>query len=232
MIRNKKVLAVIPARGGSKRVPRKNLRVVGNRPLIAWTIIEARKSRYIDQLIVSSEDREIIATAKEWGCDAPFERPPELARDDTPGVDTALHALEVMPGFAVLVWLQPTSPLRTVDDIDGCIEKWAHCTTPSVVSVTQADNPFWMYTLEDRGLLRPILQPGHFGEKRQSPPLVYMLNGAVYVADVGWLSRTRSFVTAESAGFVMPPKRSIDIDTEFDLAIFHALIAESNLANS
>ena len=121
MIEGKKVLAVIPARGGSNGVPRKNIIDVGGKPLIAWTIEEARKSKYIDRLILSSDDREIIEIAKRWGCEVPFEQPAEMARDGTPGIAPVLHAIEMLPDYDYVVLLQPTSPLRQVEDVDGCI---------------------------------------------------------------------------------------------------------------
>ena len=123
MIDNKRVLAIIPARGGSKGVPRKNIRNLAGKPLIAWTIKEGKKSKYIDRLILSSEDSEIIEIAKAYGCDVPFVRPEELAKDNTSGVEPVLHAVSKLEGYDIVVLLQPTSPLRTVTDIDKCIEK-------------------------------------------------------------------------------------------------------------
>lgn len=115
-------LAVIPARGGSKGIPRKNIREIAGKPLIAWSIEEAKKSKYITKLILSSDDKEIIDVAKQYGCEAPFVRPKALAADETPGVDPILHAIEQCPGYDYVVVLQPTSPLRTVENIDGAIE--------------------------------------------------------------------------------------------------------------
>src|SRR5690606_37646573 len=111
------VLAVITARGGSKGVPRKNVRNLGGKPLIAWTIEEAQKSKYITKLILSSEDKDIIDVAKQYGCEVPFIRPLELAQDDTLGIDVVIHAMIQCPGYDYVILLQPTSPLRTVKDI-------------------------------------------------------------------------------------------------------------------
>jgi N-acylneuraminate cytidylyltransferase len=220
MIGGRKVLAVIPARGGSKGVPRKNIREVGGRPLIAWTIEEARKSKYIDRLVLSSDDAEIIAVARSWGCEAPFVRPAELARDESPGIDPVLHAMEMVPGFDWLVLLQATSPLRTVDDIDGCLERCAATGADACVSVTPAEqSPYWMFTLGNDGRMRPLLPASGESSRRQDLPPAYLLNGAVYVAGCEWLRRTKTFVTEETIGFVMPPERSLDIDTERDLQI-------------
>jgi N-acylneuraminate cytidylyltransferase len=232
MIGNRTVLGVIPARGGSKRVPRKNLRLVGGRPLIAWTIEEAKKSRHIDRLILSSEDDEIIAVAREWGCEVPFKRPAELATDEAEGIGPVLHAVNALPGFEVIVILQPTSPLRTADDIDKCIEQCVCTDVPCVVSVTQIDkSPFWMYTLEGTNKLRPLLQSEDLAKRCAGHP-VYTLNGAVYVARVDWLKKSRSFLTEETVGLIMPKARSLDIDTESDFRVLDALISRDGHAIS
>ncbi len=114
MIAGKTVLAIIPARGGSKGVPRKNIRLLAGKPLIVWTIDEAKKSKYIDRFILSSEDDEIIKIAREYGCEVPFKRPIELAQDDTPGIEPVIHAINTLEDkYDYVVLLQPTSPLRT-----------------------------------------------------------------------------------------------------------------------
>jgi N-acylneuraminate cytidylyltransferase len=224
-----KILAVIPARGGSKGVPRKNLRSVGGKPLLAWTIEAAKLSKYIDRLVISSEDLEIIETARQWGCEAPFVRPIELALDHTPGIAPVLHALEVLPErYDYVVLLQPTSPLRTVADIDGCIELCVDKGANSCVSVTEsAQSPFWMYTMDGNGAIQPLIKMEQQYSRRQDTPRVYALNGAVYVNACGFLQKARRFVTPETIGYVMPPERSLDIDTELDLAIVDYLLTSS-----
>ena len=123
MIQNKRVLAIIPARGGSKGVSRKNIMVVAGKPLIAWTIEEAIKSRFIDRVVVSSDDSEIIEISRELGANVPFVRPREMAEDDTPMITPVVHLLNKLPdNYDYSVLLQPTSPLRTVQDIDECIK--------------------------------------------------------------------------------------------------------------
>ena len=229
MINEKKILGVIPARGGSKGVPRKNCKYIGGKPLIAWTIEEAKKSRYLDRLILSSEDNEIIELAKSLGCEVPFIRPAELSRDDTPGVDPILHAINELTGYDIIVMLQPTSPLRIVKDIDGCIEKCFKANSNSCVTVTLSDkNPHWMYILSDDGSMRPFVSSDEQIVRRQDLPTVHVLNGAVYVAEVAWLKSSKSFLTDETVAYEMPPERSLDIDTELDLKIVSALLDEFN----
>ncbi|MEK4406559.1 acylneuraminate cytidylyltransferase family protein [Sporosarcina sp. FSL K6-6792] len=217
MINKKRVLAIIPARGGSKGVPRKNVRLLSGKPLIAWTIEEAKKSKYIDRLILSSDDQEIIETAKTYGCEAPFVRPNNLAKDSTLGIDPVLHALEGIPGYDYVVLLQPTSPLRLAKDIDGCIERLTETSSHACVSVTYPDSsPYWMYTMNEKGTLQPLIKQKGISTRRQDLPMVYALNGAVYVAGIEWLKMRQSFLTEETAAFVMPRERSYDIDTEED----------------
>lgn len=219
------VLGVIPARGGSKGVRRKNLRTVAGKPLIAWTIEEAKKSKYIDRLILSSEDEEIINVAKSWGCEVPFVRPQELAQDETPGIEPVLHALRLLPAYDYIVLLQPTSPLRSVEDIDGCIKQCLEYRANACVSVTEPDkNPYWMYTLDADGKMVPLIDLKDFPVRRQDLPKVYALNGAVYVARCDWLLETRSFLTRETIAYPMPTERSIDVDTEFDLILAEAML--------
>jgi len=222
MIDGQTVLAIIPARGGSKGVLRKNIREVAGKPLIALTIEEAKKSKYIDRLILSSDDAEIIRVAQTFGCEVPFVRPPALAQDETPGIDPVLHAMEKLPNYEVVVLLQTTSPLRNVADIDGCIELCIRGGANACVSVTQAkQSPYWMYTLAAGGEMQPLIQTKQNFARRQDLPQSYILNGAVYVAHRDWLREHKTFVTEETLGFVMPEERSLDIDTELDFKILN-----------
>ena len=225
MIQGRSVLAIIPARGGSKGIPRKNIIMVAGKPLIAWTIEEAKKSKYIDRLILSSEDEEIIKVAKEWGCEVPFVRPVELAKDDTPGIEPVLHAISMLPGYDYIVLLQPTSPLRLADDIDGCIESCLSLHAPSCVSVTEVNqHPYLMYTIDKAGSLVPFLDRKIEIYRRQDFPLAYVLNGAVYVAETVLFCKSRSFMTPFTKAFVMPKARSLDIDDNIDLTICETFI--------
>lgn len=126
--------------------------------MIAWTIEAGRKSKYIDRLIVSSEDSEIIEVAKEYGAEIPFVRPKHLAEDESLGLDPVFHALGELPGYDIVVLLQPTSPLRLTEDIDACIEQLIVSGVPACVSMTETEIlPYWMYTLQDSGLMKPII---------------------------------------------------------------------------
>lgn len=230
MIAGKRVLALIPARGGSKGLPRKNVLPLGGRPLIAWSVAAARGSRYVDRVVVSSDDQEIIAAAEAAGAEIPFVRPAALATDDSSTLDVALHALDLVEGEGVamdyLVLLQPTSPLRLAADIDGCLEICLRDGAPSCVSVTRPDkSPFWMYTRDTRGRLAPLL-PGPDISQRQNLPIVLALNGAVYVAKTDALRAQRAFVTDQTLAWEMPRERSVDIDDALDLKLAALLLGE------
>lgn len=225
MIGNKSVLAIIPARGGSKGVPRKNIREVAGKPLIAWTIEEAKKSGFIDRIVVSTDDQEIADIAVQWGGEVPFMRPVDLARDDTPGIAPVIHMLTtIQPEYDLTVLLQPTSPLRTVEDIDGAIALMVNRNAKACVSVVEPDkSPYWMYSLDSFGKLLPLLDGDY--ARRQDIPVVYALNGAVYVAESKWLVMMQTFVTDETVAYIMSKERSIDIDTNIDLMLANELLA-------
>jgi len=230
VINGERVLAVVPARGGSRGIPRKNLVLVGGKSLLAWTADAARGSHVVDRAVLSSEDAEILEAGRAAGLDTPFVRPAELARDDTPGIDPVLHALDALEEqgdhYGWVVLLQPTSPLRIAADIDAAA---AFCAdgAPATVSVAAADkSPWWMFHMGDGARLEPLFDPASRPSRRQDAPPVYVLNGAVYVARVDWLRRTRSFLTDDTAGYVMPRERSVDVDEPADLHVVEALLAE------
>jgi len=219
MYKGKTILALIPARGGSKGLPGKNIRPLLGKPLVAWTIQEAKKSAYLDRIVLSSEDSKIIAVARQWGCDVPFVRPKELAKDSTPGIAPVLHALGALrEKYDFVLMLQPTSPLRSARDIDGCIRQCISGRYKACVSVTEPENsPYWMFSMGEDRAIRPIIKFKKIPDRRQKLPKTYVLNGALYIADCRAIHEKRTFIFKGTAGYVMPPERSIDIDSEADL---------------
>lgn len=216
MYLGKRILGLITARGGSKGIPRKNLVDVGGKPLIGWTIDAALQSRLLDRLVLSSDDEEIIAISCLLGCEAPFIREAELAGDTATSADVVIDCLERVPGYDYVVLLQPTSPLRTADDIDGVIRQCLDLQAPACVSLCEVDeSPFWMYSVGADKKLDPILSNNY--ARRQDLPEVYSLNGAVYIAEANWFKSKRTFLSDETCGYVMPRGRSLDIDTPMDL---------------
>lgn len=222
------VLAIIPARGGSKGLPRKNLLPGGGRPLIAWTIEAALQSTCISRVILSSDDDEIMAVARKYGCEVPFKRPMELANDTASSMDVVFHALDQFPGCESVMLLQPTSPLRTAADIDAAFAVMQERQAPACVSVCPVEeSPYWMYRLEKQSRLHSILDVPEGVARRQDLPPIFALNGAIYIASTQWLRGNGGFVSNETVGYVMPRERSIDIDTPDDYRLFLERITKS-----
>ena len=212
-----KVLAIIPARGESKGLPRKNVLDTGGKPLIAWTIEAAQKARCITKLILSSDDAEIISVAKDLGCDVPFIRPDALATDSASTLDVVLHSMDQMPGYDFVIILQPTSPLRTAVDIDAAFDTMIASGAPSCVSVCEVDEtPFWMFSLGKNGQLERLINLPCDIHRRQDLPKSYKLNGAIYIVRANTLRKTNSFTNEETVGYIMDRGVSIDVDTQLD----------------
>jgi CMP-N,N'-diacetyllegionaminic acid synthase len=225
MINEKKVLAIIPARGGSKGVPGKNIKLLSGKPLIAWTITEAKKSKFIDRTIVTTDDDKIIKVSKEWGAEVPFKRPEHLSQDDTPGIEPVLHAMDYFKDYEYIVLLQPTSPLRTVEDIDQSIRMCITNDKDSCVSFTESNStPYWMYHISSDGKLKQVIDQKNIPYQRQKAEKVYELNGAIYVCSAGLLKRSRSFIHEDTLPYIMPQERSVDIDTMEDFHFCEYLV--------
>jgi len=217
------VLGLVTARGGSKGVPRKNLRLVAGRPLIAWTLDAAIASRRLTSVILSTNDPEIAVVARAAGVEAPFLRPADLSGDASPHFDVVCHALEWLKThrnetYDYVCLLQPTSPLRTADDIDGAIDLALSRRADAVVGITTSPvNPELVYRMDARSSLTPVIAPAVGYARRQDLPSAYVLNGAIYVSRVETLRRDRTFTPPGALGFIMPSERSLDVDTEADL---------------
>lgn len=226
-----KTLAVIPARGGSKGLPGKNLRPLAGRPLLAWTIEAARQAGTVDRVILTSDDPAIMEAARAWGCEAPFQRPAELADDTTPTQAALHHAMEMMAGqgFTHVLLLQPTSPLRTAADIDAAGRLLEASGAPACVSVCRLDKPLeWLYTQDREGLLAPAIEARSRVSRRQDGTPVCTPNGALYLARWDWIRARADFFGPGVIGYPMPAERSLDIDTLDDLERAEALLAETS----
>ena len=219
-------LAIIPARAGSKGIPGKNKRLMCGQPLISWTIAAAQAAHSVDEIVVSTDDEDIADIAISMGINVPFLRPAELAQDETPGIEPVLHTLSLMPDFDSVVLLQPTSPLRTSADIDAIVDLANVRQASSVVSVCVNVKPIqWNFTIQAGGNLTPLLDENPI-LRRQDAKMTYALNGALYYFEVPWFLEGKRFVDDETLGFIMPPERSIDIDTAFDWVIAELLCAQ------
>lgn len=224
------LIGLISARGGSKGIPRKNIKPLLGKPLIGWTIDAAKQASCIDRLIVSTEDEEIAAVARKLGADIPFMRPAELAADDTPGIAPVLHAIEQLPEYDWVLLLQPTSPLRSAEDIDGI---WRFCQergAPSAVSVCEVGkHPYWMYKCDIAQRLEPFIRGRPDVTRRQDLPAAYALNGALYLARTDWLLEQQNFIGPETIGYIMPSERSVDLDIPQDWRWVEFLIGQENV---
>lgn len=215
-------LALIPARGGSKGLPGKNIKNFGGKPLIAWTIEAALACSYVERVILSSDDEEIMTVARKYGCEVPFKREASLSGDTTSTVDVVIDALERYPETKTIILLQPTSPLRNSDDLQNALSLYFDSGAKSCVSVCEAaQSPYWMFSISEQRKL-VSLNIGREVHRRQELEQAYALNGAIYIADVEWFRNIRTFIDANTIAFVMPQSRSVDIDTldDFEHAEF------------
>lgn len=232
MVQNE-ILALILARGGSKGIPRKNIKKMLGKPLITYTIEAALNSKYIDRLVVSTDDNKIAELCKKNGADVPFMRPAELATDDSGSNKAILHALEwlkekenYIPDYFAL--LQPTSPLRTAEDIDQAIEKLKNSKNAnSLKSVYKTqESPYWMREINEEGYLKPFIEKDENYYQRQKLPDLFMPNGAIYIIETAIFLKKLSFNTKKTIPYIMNYKKSIDIDDENDWKIAEMFLKE------
>jgi N-acylneuraminate cytidylyltransferase len=228
------VLGTIFARGGSKGIPRKNLKLLAGKPLIAYAIETARGCKLLDRLIVSTDDHEIAEVAKQYGAEVPFLRPAELARDDSPewlAWQHAIHTLEVAPGapkIDVLVSVPTTSPLRSVQDLEACIQLLLESDADAVITVTPTNrNPYFnMVVLDKDGCARVAVAAEKVLHRRQDAPPVYDMTTVAYAVRAQFVTQERELFAGRVKAVVVPPERAIDIDTELDLKIAQFLLTE------
>lgn len=223
------VLGIIPCRGGSKGIPHKNIAQLAGRPLVEYTIVEAKKSRLLTRCYVSTEDAEIAETVSGLGCKV-LERPPELATDETPTLPVIEHALEALEAelrtrFDYVVILQATTPLRTSADIDIAIDRLIQTGADSVVSVCEVGhvNPYKIKRIET-GRLVPLSLEEPEGVRRQELSKAYIRNGAIYAVKRDTLVTQHTLFGGNCRPYIMPPERSFEVDTPLDLLIVDALL--------
>jgi len=222
------LLALIPARGGSKGIPQKNIKLFCGKPLIQWSIECAMRVPFIDQVVVSTDNLEIARLSKSFGAEVPFLRPSELATDITPGIDVVFHALSLLPHVTDVLLLQPTSPLRTENDIESILLERQKAKKQSAVSLTVCNkHPALMYTVSGSKEIYPLDKSTN-ACCRQQLPQVFSLNGALFLASRNYLLREKQFVTNETHPFIMPPERSVDIDTLSDWTLAELLFKYLN----
>ena len=230
------ILFLVPARSGSKGVLKKNIALVGGRPMIEWTISAAQSSKYLSRLIVSTDSSEIADLSRLLGGEVPFLRPCSLSTDYASSLDVAAHALgwlereeRYLPDYVLL--LQPTSPLRISNDIDGAITVALEKDASALVSVSPVScHPFWMREIGESGELKDFIKQEGASSQRQGLPKVFGLNGAIYLIKRRVLLEQRSWYPENTLAFVMPPERAIDVDTQWDMHLADLILRERNAA--
>lgn len=225
------ILALIPARGGSKGVVKKNIIPLLSKPLIVYTIEAARRAKTLDRIIVSTDDAAIARICREHGIEAPFLRPKSLARDTTPMLLVLQHAVKYLEKKQhykadIVVLLQPTSPLRKSSHIDRAVRTLLNTKADSVVTLCEAaSSPYWFSKIV-RGRVVPFNSCGEKFSRRQDLPKLYQVNGAVYVTRYDCLMRQGKILGKDSRPIIMSREESLDIDTELDLKIAETLLRE------
>ncbi len=235
MYREQKILCIITARGGSKRLPGKNVKPLLGKPLIGYAITAAQSSKYIDRVVVSTDDESIAAVARSFGAEVPFMRPPELAEDSSPVIPSLQHAVtfveEQGDRYDLIVLIQPTVPGVLAQDADATIEKIYEAGTNSAITVCEiVDRPEWMYRMDDGGILSPFKEVATTRSQDMEP--LYRVNGAVYAVlrDV-LMEQNKLIDKADCAAVIMPRERSADIDTAADFVVAESFLRQANDAH-
>lgn len=232
MYKNNQIVCIIPARGGSKGLPGKNIKDFCGKPLIAHTIEQAKQSKYIDRVIVSTEDDTIACTSLDYGAEVPFIRPVELAGDEVATIDVLLHAINWLENigqytFDIIVLLHVTTPLRSVADIDNCIALLVDEKADNIFSVAESHrNPYFNMVEEDTNGFVKLVKEGCFST-RQSVPKVYDMNASIYSWWKNILKVEKKIFLKRTKVYVMPKERSIDIDDDLDFKIAEMLLKEN-----
>ncbi|AGR78016.1 CMP-N-acetylneuraminic acid synthetase [Aliarcobacter butzleri 7h1h] len=215
-----KIVSIIPARGGSKGLPGKNIIDLAGKPLIAWTIEASLKSKYITKTIVSSDDNNILEISKKFGVET-IKRPNELALDTTPTepvIEHVLKSLENIEQYDYLILLQPTSPLRDEKDIDSAIKLLIQKKVSALISTKEIDNKILKaFKNNENGYLEGIANNKYPFMRRQDLPKTFMPNGAIYIIDIKEFLKTKTLFTDKTISFEMSEEKSFDIDTKEDL---------------
>lgn len=232
MYKGSKILAVVPARGGSKGIPKKNIALVNGKELIAYTLDAAKGSKYIDEIVVSTDSEEIAQVVQREGVRV-LPRPSELAQDTSRTIDVVMHVIKTLSseGYEYLVLLQPTQPLKLPAHIDRAIEELIENNYSSLVSVFPADNhPVLLRTMGEDKRLAPLLKVNST-IRRQDFKKYYVVNGTIYVNRIKELTPDTSLNDNEY-GFEMPPEFNLDIDEPADLKRFEAILQSKTLAEN
>jgi len=232
-----KVLAVIPARGKSKSIPRKNLKCLAEKPLIAYSIKAALQSGCLDRVIVSTDDEEIAEISRQYGAQVPFIRPNELAQDNTDTPSVIIHALDWLSqnenqSYDIVVTLQPTSPLRKAHHITEALNRFLSVEAESLVTVTQVEHPpYWYLVKSGKDFLVPFIKSpdgtDYLKYNRQRFSVVFRPNGAIFITWTSTLQQKKTFYPEKLTYYIMEEKDSVDIDSFYNLELAKFLLSNN-----
>lgn len=230
MFNDHRIIAIIPARSGSKGLPDKNIRILNGKPLIAYSIIQALEAGIFDEIFLSTDSQEYADIAIQYGAHVPFLRSAELASDSASTWDCVTEALEQFSTlgkeYDIFFVLQPTSPLRTTEDIINAIKQMVLTNADAVVSVCEADHsPLLCNILPENKSTKGFVQSEIAAKTRQELPIYYRINGAIYAVSTTYFLKTQNIYDGNSFAYVMPKERSIDIDTQFDFSFAEYLLS-------
>lgn len=221
------ICTIITARGGSKGIPRKNIKLLNGKPVIAYSIEPSISSGLIKNTYVTTEDSEISEVSKEYGAEI-INRPSHLSEDTSTSVDVILHALDYLeknndlPDFFVL--LQPTSPLRSKEDIENAIYLFTKNECDALISVCEIDHTSMLSLTIENNFLKPTCDENFLNTRRQELPNYYCPNGAIYIITPKSLRKNKTFYPKRTIPYIMPKERSVDLDTEFDFKLAEFLL--------
>ena len=225
------ILAIIPARGGSKGVPKKNIKSFAGKPLIAWTIEQGKKSKHIDKLVVSTDDAEIAAVSRKYGAEV-IDRPKEFGRDDSPTYDAIKHVVDTLEGkgenYDIVIILEPTSPLRKDDDLDNAIELFQKNKTKAdaLVSLGEVhlENPMITKVIDGRGLLKPFIESRKQIYQRQQLPAIYFPYGVIYLSKTDAYLKSKTVYQEKTIPYLIERWQNYEIDDIYDFVVMEAIM--------
>uniref|UniRef100_UPI004048122F acylneuraminate cytidylyltransferase family protein n=1 Tax=Algoriphagus sp. TaxID=1872435 RepID=UPI004048122F len=226
----KKILCVVPARGGSKGLPGKNIKMLIDKPLIAWSIEQGLGSKYVNEVIVSTDSEEVAEIAKNYGARVPFLRPDFLAQDDSSTADVLVHMMneleKIDETFDYILLLEPTSPLREVNDIDKAFEQlFSIPQAKSIVGISKVESQHPSFTVSLQNESNFIQSKNNFKVlRRQEIEELYFYEGSLYISEIKSYREKKNFYHKDTLGYIMPKSKSLEIDDEVDFIMTEALL--------
>jgi len=232
-----KIIGIIPARGGSKGLKNKNILKINQKPLIAWSILEAIKSKVLSKVIVSTDSLKISKIAKKYGAEVPFVRPKKYSNDQSKSSDLIIHALNFFKkkkiNFDYIMLLEPTSPLRDSKDIIRCVKLIKKNKIDTLVSVSKikSQHPRFVYKFISRHKIKPYISKKNLSARRQDIENLYFLDGTIYCSNVETFFKKKTFYHKNTSAFVVPNWKAIEVDNLLDLKLSEFIMKNKKILN-